>query len=315
MTRLIAGADIGGTKTHIRTVLVEAPASPVPVLHPLKSGTPGVSAGEVVADLVTPSDGWQPSSPAKAAGWLAERLPPGDLAHLAVGAQACETPAHCEALAVELRALLGVPVTVVNDAELLVPAAGLYEGVGVIAGTGSIAVGRHAVTGEYLSAGGWGWVLGDEGSASALVREAAKAVLSRADEGAEPDALARALLRSYEVAGLPELAAAMSWDSGVETWGAHAPAVFAAAEAGSPLAEEVITAGGRALARLVALLAARGAAADAVVVAGGVITARAALMTAFETELSALLPGTEAHLLDEPPVSGAIELARRAVQP
>ncbi|MFC5832578.1 hypothetical protein ACFPZ3_52740, partial [Nonomuraea insulae] len=221
MTRLIAGADIGGTKTHIRTALVEvSDDAPAPVVG-------------VVADLVLPSDGWQATSPAKAAAWLAERLPPGDFSHLAVGAHACETPAQCAALAAALRALLGLPVTVVNDAELLVPAAGLPGGVGVIAGTGSIAVGRHAVTGEYLSAGGWGWVLGDEGSASALVREAAKAVLARADEGGEPDELGRALLRSYGVPGLPELAAAMSWDSGVETWGAHAPAVFAAAEAGS----------------------------------------------------------------------------------
>ncbi|MFC5833320.1 hypothetical protein, partial [Nonomuraea insulae] len=81
-----------------------------------------------------------------------------------------------------------------------------------------------------------------------------------------------------------------------------------------PLAAEVIAAGGRALARLVALLAARGAAAGAVVVAGGVITARPALMAAFEEELSALLPGTGARLLDQPPVSGAIELARRAMR-
>ncbi|EFG65466.1 BadF/BadG/BcrA/BcrD ATPase [Streptomyces sp. SPB074] len=95
----------------------------------------------------------------------------GSLARLAVGAHACETPAMCAELSGHLGALFGIPVTVVNDAELLVPAAGFTTGIGLVAGTGSIAVGRHAETGAYVKAGGWGWVLGDEGSGSALVRE------------------------------------------------------------------------------------------------------------------------------------------------
>ena len=64
---------------------------------------------------------------------------------------------------------------VVNDAELMVPAAGYFGGIGVVSGTGSIAVARTA-EGHMLAAGGWGWILGDEGSAPALVREAAKAI-------------------------------------------------------------------------------------------------------------------------------------------
>lgn len=314
MSPAVAGVDVGGTKTRMR--LADA------------------SSGEVLADLTVPSTGWQTASLPQAAAWLSERLHPllqqgpearnvevrhvevrnVEVRHVVVGAHGCETPDQFERLARELGRVLATPVTVVNDAELLVPAAGLAGGIGVISGTGAIAVGRHRDTGAYLSAGGWGWVLGDEGSGSALVRDAARAVLARADEGAPGDGLDVALLRAFGVAGLPELAAAMSWNGGVETWGAHAPVVFAAAEAGSATAGAVITAGGRSLARLVSCLAGRGADLGAVVVAGGVIASQPRLMRAFEEELKSLLPAVTATLLQAPPVLGAVELARRGLR-
>ncbi|GAA4593653.1 BadF/BadG/BcrA/BcrD ATPase family protein [Planotetraspora phitsanulokensis] len=296
MTEAVAGVDVGGTKTRMRLV--------------------DVRTGEVLADRTVPSSGWQTASLPQAAAWLAERLQPllgsgHAVRHVAVGAHGCETPGHCDHLARELGQVLGVASTVVNDAELLVPAAGLAGGVGVVSGTGAIAVGRHRDTGAYLSAGGWGWVLGDEGSGSAIVRDAARAVLSQADAGTPGDGLEDALLRAFGVPGLPELAAVMSWNGGVETWGAHVPAVFAAAEAGSETAGDVIRAGGRSLARLVGQLARRGAEVGAVVVAGGVITGQPRLLAAFEAELASLLPGVTTTLLQAPPVEGAVELARR----
>jgi N-acetylglucosamine kinase-like BadF-type ATPase len=296
MTPAVAGVDVGGTKTRMRLA--------------------DVRTGAVLADRTVASAGWQTVSLPDAAAWLAAQLAPlldsgHEVRHLAVGAHGCETPADCDRLIRELSRVTGIPVTVVNDAELLVPAAGLPGGVGVIAGTGSIAVGRHRDTGAHLSAGGWGWVLGDEGSGSALVRDAARAVLAQADEGVPGDGLGSALLESFGVTSLPELASAMSWDGGVETWGAHAPAVFAAADGGSATAQEVIRSGGRSLARLVAHLARRGADARAVVVAGGVITRQPRLMTAFEEELRTLVPAVTVTVLEAPPVEGAVELARR----
>jgi N-acetylglucosamine kinase-like BadF-type ATPase len=103
----------------------------------------------------------------------------------------------------------------------------------------------------------------------------------------------------------------MSWDGGVETWGGHAPAVFAAADAGSRSAATVIEEGGQALAGLVTRLAARGARTDAVVFAGGVITSRRRLRDAFTRALADALPGTEAVMLQAPPARGALALALR----
>jgi N-acetylglucosamine kinase-like BadF-type ATPase len=72
-------------------------------------------------------------------------------------------------------------VVTVTDGDLIV-AAGTPEGwgVGIIAGTGSIAVGRDR-QGRTARAGGWGHLFGDEGSAYAVVLAALRRVARRAD--------------------------------------------------------------------------------------------------------------------------------------
>jgi len=57
-------------------------------------------------------------------------------------------------------------------------------GVILIAGTGSIAYGRNAA-GEEARAGGWGWMLGDEGSAWWIGREMIRETLNAAESGRE----------------------------------------------------------------------------------------------------------------------------------
>jgi N-acetylmuramic acid 6-phosphate etherase len=72
-------------------------------------------------------------------------------------------------------------VDVTNDAAILL-AAGTPQGWGLalIAGTGSFAFGRSA-DGQKARAGGWGYLLGDEGSAYALVMAGLRAVARAAD--------------------------------------------------------------------------------------------------------------------------------------
>ena len=199
---------------------------------------------------------------------------------------------------------------VVNDAELLVPAAGFADGIGVVAGTGSIAVARRPDR-TMLVAGGWGWILGDEGSAPGLVREAARAVRAAIDAGEPPDALAEALLGTLGTDDPTELGRRLEATRGAEAWGRHAHAVFAAAEAGSRPARRVDRgwrsgAGdtGRAAGRPRRAARTGGG-------RGGVIANQPALMAAFAAELARVLPGTEAVLLREPPVTGALALAGR----
>ncbi|MFI6490143.1 N-acetylglucosamine kinase [Streptomyces sp. NPDC050564] len=295
-TPLVVGIDVGGTKTHLRAR----------------------ERQRSVADHVRTSSGWRPHDPAAAAAWLTalvgDALPPGIRpSAVAVGGHACETPRQCEEIRAALRERLDVPALVLGDAELLVPAAGLDKGVGLVAGTGSVAVGRLA-DGSPVQVGGWGAVLGDEGGSAGLVREAARAAWAAHDRGEDPDALALGLITAFEVSEVPALGAALESATDVSAeWGRHARVVFTAAEAGSALARRVITEGGRALAGLVVRLAERGVAVDDVVVAGSTVLAQPDLYDAFVASLAEAAPGARPRPLRVPPVEGAVALARSLV--
>ena len=91
-------------------------------------------------------------------------------------------------------------LVVVNDAAIaLTGATGGGQGIVVIAGTGSIALGRNA-EGRVARAGGWGHIFGDEGGAFDIARQALRAAL-RMEEGWGPEtALRRVLLDATGVA-------------------------------------------------------------------------------------------------------------------
>ncbi|MHA5047698.1 N-acetylglucosamine kinase [Streptomyces sp. SD15] len=299
-TPLVVGIDVGGTKTHLRACA-------------------GQSAGQSsVADHLRTSRGWRPHDPAAAAAWLAallrEALPPDSPASaVAVGGHGCETSGQCAEIRSALEARLQVPCLVVGDAELLVPAAGLDKGVGLVAGTGSVVVGRLA-DGSPVQVGGWGAVLGDEGGSAGLVREAARAVWAAHDRGETPDQLALGLIAAFGVSEVPALGVALeSATNASADWGRHAPVVFAAAEHGSRIAHKVIADGGRSLASLVVRLAERGVPVDDVVVAGGTVLAQPALYDAFAASLAEAVPGARPRPLRVPPVEGAVTLARSLV--
>ncbi|MFJ8062768.1 BadF/BadG/BcrA/BcrD ATPase family protein [Streptomyces sp. NPDC096142] len=290
--RVLVGADIGGTKLAVRAT------------------TPD---GTVRVDVEVPSAGWEAAPVERAARWLVDRVEPvlpagNEIAALGVGAQGCDTQEHCGHLSAALGAL-GVPATVVNDGSLLVPAAGLAEGIGIVAGTGSIAVGA-AADGTVLFAGGWGWVLGDEGSAPAIVREAAKAALTAHDLGRPDDGLLSELLAHYGAADAPALARAVNDSPTPGAWGPAAPAVFRAAAAGSSSALAVVDDAATHLTALVTRLRARGAVGATVVAAGSVVLGQPLLSDLLRDRLGTAHPDLTLRLLDVPPVAGAVALAR-----
>ncbi|MEV2212264.1 BadF/BadG/BcrA/BcrD ATPase family protein [Streptomyces sp. NPDC050997] len=293
---LVVGIDVGGTKTHLRAF----------------------AGDDLVADHVRPSSGWRPHDPVAAAGWVAalvaSALPTGARpSAVAVGGHACETPRQCHQIRTALHLHFDAPALVMGDAELLVPAAGLDQGVGLVAGTGSVAVGRLADNGP-VQVGGWGAVLGDEGGSAGLVREAVRSVWAAHDRGETPDELAKGLVAAFGVDEVPALGAALERATDVSAeWGRHAPVVFTAAEAGSPLAAAVIADGGRSLAALVRRLADRGVTVEDVVVAGSTVLAQPALYEAFVTSLATSVPGARPRPLDAPPVDGAVAMARSLV--
>lgn len=295
----IAGIDIGGTKTRIMLA----------------------RGGNAVADRTLSTDSWrirEVETDGKALAALVkalgsdEGLDPGDLGALVVGAHGCDTDAQCRDFQASLARRLAGNVQVVNDAELMGPAAGYFGGVSVVAGTGSIAVARSP-DGRMLAAGGWGWILGDEGSAPALVRDAAKAIRGAIDAGDGADPLTDALMAELGTDDPTMLGRLLNDTRSAVIWGRYANAVFAAADAGSRLAQGVINEGGAALAALVGVIIKRGADAASVVAGGGVIVEQPRLMAAFAAAMKKVSPDSAVVLLREPPVMGALALAERAL--
>lgn len=295
----VVGIDVGGTKTHL---LVEDP-------------------GGVRRELVIPSDRWRSgslfSSPENLARLAQAVRAMGTVtARTSVGAgiHGIDTPDQVVAAGSALAAALGTrEVAVVNDAELLGYAAGPGPSIQMIVGTGSVVVGRDAA-GERVSALGHGWLLNDFGSAPGVVREAMRMILLRADQGAPADVLAENLMAELGVRGLPELALAMSDAAGLTGWGRHAPLVFRAADAGSPVARAVIEEAAGHLVDGVLSVRRRGAVGETVVAAGGVIVNQVRLRDAVARALAAAAPDMGLVVLDGPPVEGAAALARlRAV--
>ena len=289
---VLAGVDIGGTKTRIM----------------------GRRGSAVLFDKTIVTDEWrirQMEADAVKLSAIVMDLCGGTApAVMAVGAHGCDTDEQCRRFQALLSANLKTSVQVVNDAELMVPAAGYDDGIGVVAGTGSIAVARTA-EGKMLAAGGWGWILGDEGSAAALVREAAKAIRRAFDRGQDGDPLIAILMREIGTDDQTKLGILLNETRGAAAWGRYANAVFDAANAGSPLASRVIKEGGQGLAALVQLLIERGANASLVVAGGGVIAEQPMLMEAFVKAMASVSPASRVVLLREPPVIGAVALAGR----
>ena len=81
----------------------------------------------------------------------------------------------------------------------------LPVGVVVSADTGSVCFGRN-VTGETCQIGGWGPLLGDEGSAYDIARQGLRAVARAADGRGRPTALSELLVRALDVHDVADLA-------------------------------------------------------------------------------------------------------------
>lgn len=136
-----------------------------------------------------------------------------------IGIAGSEGPGVREALRRAALEVLDVEeVWVSHDARLLLAAASVSAGIAVVAGTGSSVYGR-AAGGREVTVGGWGHLLGDEGSGYDIGRRALRAVTQAADgRGARTrltDAIQAALgaadvwelrERCYPTAPVPELA-------------------------------------------------------------------------------------------------------------
>jgi N-acetylglucosamine kinase-like BadF-type ATPase len=204
---------------------------------------------------------------------------------------------------------------VVNDALLaLVAGVGREAGLVLIAGTGSIAYGVNDA-GFAARAGGWGHVLGDEGSGYWIGREALRAVVREADGRGPRTRLTPLVLEHLRIARVDGLVREV-YDQAVRRKVVHAlgPLVDRARAEGDVPAAEILRSASteltRAAASVVERLAMRGHP-FRTVLAGSMFRVIPWLADDVILRLAEVAPRTTASRLSVEPAIGAINLALR----
>jgi N-acetylglucosamine kinase-like BadF-type ATPase len=204
-------------------------------------------------------------------------------------------------------------VLVVNDALIaLVAGAADAAGIVIIAGTGSIVYGRNQ-RGEAARAGGWGHLIGDEGSGYWIGHEALSAVM-RAEDGRGPSTQMTAdILDYFAIADLSRLPRIVYDREGPhKSVAALGSIVNRAADRGDAVAMRILERASEELAlgaRSVASRLEMRGDAFAFILAGGVFPVVPRLAHALPRRLIEIAPRCQVQLLEEEPAVGAVWLA------
>jgi N-acetylglucosamine kinase-like BadF-type ATPase len=203
-------------------------------------------------------------------------------------------------------------VRIVHDTELILAAAGLEHGVALIAGTGSVAWGRtpgSANGGPRVArAGGWGYLLGDEGSGYWIAREAVRHALRLADLGQRPDRLSQQLAADCGLQRPSQLIDHFYASPERRYWAGHARVVFELAACGDRAGTRILDDAATALAGLVGTVVDVLGEPLPVVLGGGVLVHQPAL----SGRVAGLLGKrglVDIRVLDRDPAHGAARLA------
>jgi N-acetylglucosamine kinase-like BadF-type ATPase len=210
----------------------------------------------------------------------------------------------------------------VSDGDLVV-AAGTPEGwgVGVIAGTGSIAVGRGRA-GEKARSGGWGHIFGDEGSGYAIAVAALKRI-ARFHDGRDPrgasgkDPLTRQICNHLSIPGPQSLIASIYNGKFDRAKIAMMAVEVLAAEAEDPsIFHEILEPAGVELAKMVQAVARKIGVAEGhlpLAMAGSFLLASTSLSKVLMNRLSEAGYQVQATPVTNP-VEGALALARQGLE-
>ena len=207
---------------------------------------------------------------------------------------------------------LGPSVLVREENAIAALYAGNPTGCGVvlIAGTGSIAYGRNE-EGEEDRAGGWGYLIGDEGSAVWCGLEALRAISHAVDGRGAPTRMTALLLQQLGVGEfsdvLPQL---YGRPHPAPAIGAATRALASASAEGDAMANAILQRGANALARAATVVALTlGLPAGPVYLAGGAFENLSLLQRLVQLDLLGLLPQATVEPVREEPAMGAARLA------
>jgi N-acetylglucosamine kinase-like BadF-type ATPase len=223
----------------------------------------------------------------------------------------------CESLPIEW--LLKPETTLIyNDSQIaLVGGIGHAVGIAVIAGTGSHIFGQNS-QGKTKRVGGWGYILGDEGSGYDIAVRGMQAALKSFDGRLEFTTLIPEFQNHLHLKNLQDLVEVVyrrGW--GVKEIAALAPIVDQAATAGDRVALNIIedAAAELALATKVAILELFDYAENfEIVTIGGVWSSAANLRHRFEVSISEISPLAKVILPRHEPADGAALLALKRLR-
>ncbi len=298
----LAGIDGGGSKTAIA---LAAPVGAERAVAPMRIAQP--------CNFATDFDGaLQAVEEAIAVASATSDRPSGPLAAVVIAAAGTSDPLLRARACERLRARgLATQVELLHDAApLLMASAPHATGVVVLSGTGSFAFARD-LHGQAARAGGLGSLLGDDGSAYELGRFALRAAARAADGRGAKLALVRAV---FAAIGSDDARAVVryAWElRSPQRIAELAPLVTQAAEAGDPVAQQLVERAASELALMaktvVRKLAWRGRV--PLVLAGGVFDHAPALRRGVVAALQGM--GVSADVLPSGDAAlGALSLAR-----
>lgn len=307
MEELIIGIDGGGTKTEAWIApLRDASNSVVLGRGTAGSGNPRAAGFEVAQQSILA---------AIHAAFAAAKLQVSPVRSLWMGLAGAGRPVEQHRVQEWAAAnRLAEVVHVSGDAEIILGAASAdHWGIAFVCGTGSMAFGRNR-GGPSLRSGGWGFLLGDEGSSFAIAQAGLRAVVCAADGRGPATALTERILAEAQVADPRDL---IDWvytqNRTPALLAQYAPLVFEAAPIDA-VARAIVAQGAEDCAETIASLAHRlGIAADRfpLGLAGSAVIKQDAYRQLILDKLAArsLLPSM---VLVAEPVSGAVALARAA---
>lgn len=211
-----------------------------------------------------------------------------------------------------LETRLAERVRVTGDAEPILAAGSTdHCGIALISGTGSLAWGRNA-SGEIAKTGGWGYLIGDEGSAYWIAIEALRAAVQAADQRSPQTELLPALMRELGVTAPPQLIEII-YDPGMTRDRIASLAKIVFEHASDPVVLELTTRGAGELARMVVALSHKLElkAGYSLALAGSLLLNQPQFAEELLRELTlrGANPGHVTYVAE--PVRGAVALARR----
>jgi N-acetylglucosamine kinase-like BadF-type ATPase len=187
------------------------------------------------------------------------------------------------------------------------------QGVVVIAGTGSIAMGVNAL-GQQARAGGWGPTLGDEGSGYDIARRALRAIAASFDGRFQETVLSERFCRKLGIASSADLPGVIyNSDSEPVEIASLAKIVAEAAREGDEVACDILREAGRELANLaVSVIERLGLRSDQFRVAcvGSVFKSGEVVLSSLRDGVRAVARGAEIGPPLFPPTIGAVKLAQ-----